>query len=241
MSDTTVDPTPFTCDTDPPVSGFLHAPGPGASRADAIVLTHGAGSNCQAPLLRALATAFAAAGFTVLRCDLPYRQKRPHGPPFPGEAARDRQGLQNAVEALKSSKSAGGAPFDHVFLGGHSYGGRQATMLAAEHPSLASGLLLTSYPLHPPGQPAKLRTDHFPSLRIDALFVQGASDPFGSIKEIEQALKLIPARTLLVKVEGVGHDLGSGRSKRGATGGSSSSASLPEAIVADFLRFFDLT
>lgn len=233
-----MDAIPFTHDSDPPVRGFLHrAESANGPRADAIVLTHGAGSNCQAPLLIALAKAFAAAGIALLRCDLPYRQKRPHGPPFPGEAARDRQGLRNAVEALKAwyAKATGAdghPPLRRIFMGGHSYGGRQATMLAAEDPAVANGLLLTSYPLHPPGQPSRLRTDHFPALRTDALFVQGTRDPFGSIEEIGQALKLIPAATSLVRVESVGHDLGGVRG---------SAKSLPGVIVEAFLTFFHLT
>ena len=78
---------------DPFVRGFLHRPA--NPNGDGLVLTHGAGSNCQAPLLIALAQAFAEAGFVVLRCDLPYRQDRPYGPPGPGDARRDRAGLKN--------------------------------------------------------------------------------------------------------------------------------------------------
>jgi predicted alpha/beta-hydrolase family hydrolase len=259
-----LDAVPFTRDTDPPVRGFLHradatirpsadnSPNRYRATADAIVLTHGAGSNCQAPLLTAIAKALAEAGITVLRCDLPYRQKRPHGPPFPGEAARDRQGLQNAVEAVRAdgdtlpggvqagavrepaANVAGAQGHAHqrrIFLGGHSYGGRQASMLAAEYPSIASGLLLMSYPLHPPGQLSRLRTDHFPSLRADALFVHGTRDPFASTEELEQGLKLIPARTLLLEVDGGGHDLRAPKSAGDAS-------PLPQRIVEAFLGFF---
>ena len=193
--------TPFTSDLTPPVRGFLHRPAEPSP--NALVLTHGAGANCETALLTALATIFAGASFTVLRCDLPYRQKRPHGPPFRGDAARDRQGLRNAVMALKEIALQG----SRIFLGGHSYGGRQATLLAAEDPSVADGLLLLSYPLHPPRLPSELRTDHFPSLRTPALFVQGTRDPFGSVEEMRAALDLIPARTSLVLFEGAGHDL----------------------------------
>jgi len=235
----------FARDTDPSVRGFLHLPEDGdVSRPDAIVLTHGAGSNCQAPLLTAIAKALAAAGITVLRCDLPYRQKRPHGPPFPGEAARDRDGLRNAVEVLKAweTNSAGGhghTPLRRIFLGGHSYGGRQASMLAAEHPEIASGLLLMSYPLHPPGQPSRLRTDHFPSLHADGLFVHGTRDPFASTEELELALKLIPSRTRLLEVEGAGHDLRP-PSRRSATGGERLQDSVQslQRITTAFLDFF---
>jgi len=95
----------------------------------------------------------------------------------------------------------------HLFLGGHSYGGRQSTILVAEEPELVEGLLLLSYPLHPPRKPAELRTTHFPNLRKPCLFVHGTRDPFGTIAEMQSALELIPARHALLEVDGAGHDL----------------------------------
>jgi predicted alpha/beta-hydrolase family hydrolase len=174
---------------------------PDAPPGDGLVLTHGAGGNCRAPLLVAAAEAFAAAGLTVLRCDLPFRQRRPTGPPLPSGAAADRAGLKQATEALGDLVSG------RVFLGGQSYGGRQASMLAAEEPDLAAGLLLFSYPLHPPGKPERLRTEHFPRLRIPTVFVQGTADPFGAPAELKAAIALIPAPTCLIPVAGAGHDL----------------------------------
>ena len=192
-----------TADT-PAVRGFLHLPD--APAGDGLVLTHGAGANARAPLLVAVAEALAAAGITVLRCDLPFRQARPHGPPFPATAAQDRAGLKRAVLALR------GRVAGKVCLGGHSYGGRQASMLAAAEPELAAGLLLLSYPLHPPRRPAELRTAHFGQLRTPALFLHGTRDPFGSIEEMRAALETIAAPHELVAVEGAGHDLGGTRS-----------------------------
>jgi predicted alpha/beta-hydrolase family hydrolase len=186
---------------EPPVRGFLHHPVPEKDNGDSLVLTHGAGANCQSKLLLSVATSFAEAGFTVLRCDLPFRQARPHGPPFPGRSTQDREGLRRAV-ALLREKTKG-----RVFLGGHSYGGRQATMLISEEPHLVDGLLLLSYPLHPPRKPTELRVSHFPALKTPALFVHGARDPFGSIAEVKSSLELIPARKLLLEIEGAGHDL----------------------------------
>ena len=183
----------------PAVRGFLHSPE--NPNGDALILTHGAGSNCDAPLLVALAETFAKHGYPVLRCDLAFRQERKTGPPFPGNAERDRAGQRNAVAALRKSISG------RIFLGGHSYGGRQATMLCAAEPDLVSGLLLLSYPVHPPRKPEQLRIQHLPNLRTPSLFVQGTRDPFGSVEEIERALQLIPAKTELMKVEGAGHDL----------------------------------
>jgi len=167
-----------------------------------LILTHGAGSNRNAPLLVAVANAFAGAGVEVIRYDLPFRQERPHGPPRPGDAARDREGLREQVLKARERKP------ERVWLGGHSYGGRQASMLAADAPGLADRLLLLSYPLHPPRKPEQLRTAHFPKLETPTLFVHGSRDPFGSPDELKQALSLIPAVHHLLEIEGAGHELG---------------------------------
>ena len=180
--------------------GWLHEPEAGGS-GKGLVITHGAGSNCESPLLRAVAESFAAAGYHVLRCDLPYRQLRAKGPPFPGMAARDREGLRRAMEAMREMAAG------RVILGGHSYGGRQASMLAAEEPALADALLLLSYPLHPPRKPQQLRTGHFSQLRTPALFVHGTRDPFGSIEEMREGLRAIPSVHALVEAENLGHEL----------------------------------
>jgi uncharacterized protein len=206
----------------PAVRGFLHSPA--NLNGDALILTHGAGSNCNAPLLIAMAEAFAAGGFTVLRCDLPFRQDRPTGPPFPGNAERDRAGLGNAVAAVRKFASG------RMFLGGHSYGGRQSTMLCAGQSDLVTGLLLLSYPLHPPRKPEQLRIQHLPELRTPSLFVHGTRDPFGSVEEMERALQLIPARKGLLAVTGAGHDLG--------FAGKKSQAELPARVLAEWAGMF---
>ena len=169
---------------------------------ESLILTHGAGSNRNAPLLVALANAFSESGTYVLRYDLPFRQERSHGPPRPADAARDREGLRAEILKIRETKPG------RVWLGGHSYGGRQASMLAAETPGLVDGLLLLSYPLHPPRKPAQLRTAHFPQLGTPAIFVHGSRDPFGSLEELQQAIALIPAETQLIELEGAGHELG---------------------------------
>jgi predicted alpha/beta-hydrolase family hydrolase len=213
---------------DPKVRGYLHVPD--SPNGDALVLCHGAGSNAQAPLLVALAETFSAAGFTVLRCDLPYRQVRSFGPPGPGDAVRDRAGLKNALAALKNLVPG------RLFLGGHSYGGRQSSMLCAEPAENAesvAALLLLSYPLHPPRKPEQQRTQHLPDLHTPALFVTGTRDPFGTIAELEQALKMIPAKTKLLTIEGAGHDLGfKGKAKKGE---------LPSLILLELTNFVNLS
>jgi uncharacterized protein len=192
--------TPFVdLASDPPVRGFLHEPS--QPTGSTIVLTHGAGANCQSTLLVKMSNAFAASGFAVLRFDLPFRSERPHGPPSPGSAARDRDGLRRAVALMKERESG------TIFLAGHSYGGRQSTILVSEDSELVDGLLLLSYPLHPPRKPEQLRTSHFPKLNKPAFFVHGTRDPFGTISEMKSALQLIPASEALFEVDGAGHDL----------------------------------
>jgi predicted alpha/beta-hydrolase family hydrolase len=212
----------FDDSVDPAVCGSWHSPE--SANGDGLILTHGAASDCSAPLLVALGEAFAGNGYVVLRCDLPFRQQKRTGPPFPGIAERDRAGLRNALAILRRNVTG------RVFLAGHSYGGRQATMLCAAEPDLVAGLLLLSYPLHPPRKPEQLRTQHLPKLRNSSLFVHGTRDPFGSIEEMTEALRLIPAKTELVTVEGAGHDLGfRGRAR---------AMELPGDVVARFQAMF---
>lgn len=192
------------------VVGWMHEPE--QRNGDAIALTHGAGANCESKLLVAMAHAFEDAGFVVLRFDLPFRQERLHGPPRFGSAERDRGRIRRAIEVMKEKVRG------RVFVGGHSYGGRQASMLIAEEPELAEGLLLLSYPLHPPRKPEELRTAHFPKLERAAFFVHGTRDPFASTAEMREAMELIRAPHELMEVEGAGHDL-AGRGEAGELAG----------------------
>jgi predicted alpha/beta-hydrolase family hydrolase len=209
-------------EVEPHVRGFLHRSA--QPNGDGLVLTHGAGANCQSPLLIAVGEAMCDRGFTVLRCDLPFRQERPHGPPL-RTADRDQQGIRNAAEALRKQISG------RVFLGGHSYGGRQSSMLAAAEPDVASALLLLSYPLHPPKRPQQLRTAHFPQLRAPALFVTGTRDGFGTLDELGAALTLIPAKTELLPVQSAGHELLTKKNRD----------ELPRTIADTFSRFVEGT
>lgn len=189
---------------------------------DFLVLTHGASGNANAGLLVALAHELASVGVSVLRCDLPYRQRRPHGPPSPASAKEDQEGLGRAVALMKVQFAGRG------FLGGTSYGGRQASLLAASEQGLVEALLLLSYPLHPPGKPTQLRTAHFSKLRTPSLFVSGTKDVFGTIAELKSAIELIPARTELVEIDGASHGL----SKPG------SMESVSSIVTQRFLDFF---
>jgi predicted alpha/beta-hydrolase family hydrolase len=205
----------------PTVCGFTHHPVYGSG--DWLILAHGAAGNCNSPLLIALATAFSASGIAVFRCDLPFRVARPNERPTASLAARDQSGLKRAVQLMKARAS-------RVYLGGHAYGGHQASLLAASDPTLVAGLLLLSYPLHPPKQSAPLRTQHFSSLRTPAMFVHASKDPFGTPDELRCALDAIPVPTRLDVVENARHELLT----------DSNTGTLPGAVVSEFRGFFGI-
>jgi predicted alpha/beta-hydrolase family hydrolase len=163
------------------------------------VYAHGAGGNARTPFLEKVAVALAAHGVETLRIDLPFRQKG-SGPPRPSQAAADRQGIAEAIQWMRRRHP-------RVAAGGHSYGGRQTSMLAAEDPKAVDALLFTSYPLHPPGKPDSLRTEHWPRIATPAFFVHGTKDPFGSIEELRLAMQALKPPHELFVAEAQGHSL----------------------------------
>ncbi|MCF8611437.1 alpha/beta fold hydrolase [Gordonia sp. HY285] len=178
-----------------------------------IVLAHGAGSDRRSVLLRTLSDALVDRGLAVARIDLPYRQLRPKGPPSPSKAALDRDGIRSAVALLREKVAVDGP----VIVGGQSYGGRQASMAVADDPGLADGLLLTSYPLHPPGKPDKARTAHLPRITVPTLVVHGRSDAFGTSDEFAAVLPAFGGPTRLIEIEKADHSLKPERSGVGPT------------------------
>ena len=175
---------------------------PAGTPAGVVVLTHGAGGSRESPLLIRICDEWAGRGWLAVRYNLPYRRRRPKGPPS-GSATGDRDGI---LEAIAVARTLADGP---VIAGGHSYGGRQTSMVVAENPGLVGALTLFSYPLHPPGKPDRLRTEHFPAITAPTVFTQGTADPFGTIDELRSAVRLIPAPVKIVEVTGARHDLGS--------------------------------
>jgi len=181
------------------IAGVAHAP---AGEATGIVLlTHGAGGNRESPMLIRLCDEWAARGWLAVRYDLPFRRRRPKGPPS-GSAASDQAGVGEAV-ALARSLTTG-----PVLVGGHSYGGRMTSTAVADGLAVEA-LTLFSYPLHPPGKPERARTEHLPRITVPTVFTHGTSDPFGTIDEIRSAAALVAGPTEVVEVTGARHDLGS--------------------------------
>ncbi len=149
-----------------------------------LILFHGAGGDRDHALFLALE---AALDIPVARINCPYRQKGP------GRRPPDRMPkLLDAVnEAVSGSAEAWGVAPSDIALGGRSMGGRAASIAVAEGLESA-GLVLLSYPLHPPGKPEKLRVDHFPQIDVPVLLVQGDRDPFGKPDEFKDHLSAIP-------------------------------------------------
>ncbi|WP_431234926.1 alpha/beta hydrolase family protein [Mycolicibacterium psychrotolerans] len=182
------------------IAGVAHEPD--GTPAGVVLLTHGAGGSRESPLLIRICDEWAARGWLAVRYNLPYRRRRPKGPPS-GSAGGDRDGI---VDALTVARSLAVGP---LLAGGHSYGGRQTSMVVAENPGLVDVLTPFSYPLHPPGKPDRLRTEHFGAITVPTVFTHGTADPFGNIEELREAAALIPAAVAIVEVTGARHDLGS--------------------------------
>ena len=181
------------------IAGVAHKPE--GTPVGAVALTHGAGGSRESPLLVAICDEWARRGWLAVRYNLPYRRRRPKGPPS-GSSAIDRAGILEAVNTVR--RLVDGRP---VLAGGHSYGGRLTSMAVAEDGLKLDGLTLFSYPLHPPGKPERARTGHLPGITVPTVFTHGTADPFGSIDELRCAAALVPATTEIVEIEGSGHNL----------------------------------
>jgi predicted alpha/beta-hydrolase family hydrolase len=182
------------------IAGIAHEPD--GTPSGVVVLTHGAGGSRDSALLQQLCDEWARRGWLAVRYNLPYRRRRPKGPPS-GSAATDRAGI---LEAIAVCRDLADGP---LIAGGHSYGGRQTSMVVAEDARPVDVLTLFSYPVHPPGKPERARTEHLPDIVVPTVFTHGTSDPFGTLDEVRAAAALISAPTDIVEITGARHDLGS--------------------------------
>ena len=183
------------------IAGVAHEPTGVPS--GVVALTHGAGGNRESALLQQVCDEWARRGWLAVRYNLPYRRRRPSGPPS-GSAATDRAGIVEAIAVCR------GLADGTLIAGGHSYGGRQTSMVVAADeasPIEVDLLTLFSYPVHPPGKPERPRTEHLPDIRVPTVFIHGASDPFGTPREVSEAAAMIAAPTEVVEIAGARHDL----------------------------------
>ncbi len=168
----------------PAVGALLLAPGASASRDHHTLV----------------AIEAAVAPLPVARIDFPYRRA--------GRRAPDRAPVlvASVVEEAGALAHRSGVAPERVALGGRSMGGRMCSMAVAEGLP-AAALVLVSYPLHPPGRPDRLRTEHLPGIAVPCLFVHGTRDPFGSPAELETATATITGPVTHEWVDGGGHEL----------------------------------
>jgi uncharacterized protein len=183
-----------------PIAGIAHEPDGKAK--GVVVLTHGAGGSRESPLLKKVCDEWARRGWLAVRYNLPYRRRRPKGPPS-GSATTDQAGV---VEAVELARALADGP---IIAGGHSYGGRMTSMVVADQAVAVDVLTLFSYPVHPPGKPDRARTEHLPRIAVPTVFTHGTADPFGSPDEVRAAAALIAAATEIVSITSARHDLGS--------------------------------
>jgi hypothetical protein len=166
----------------------------------ALILTPGASAGRDQPALVAIDEACTPRGVHVVRVDFPYR--------LAGRRAPDRPDVLMAtvVDAAIGAARAVKTPLSRVAVGGRSMGGRMCSMAVADGLG-AAALVLVSYPLHPPGKPERLRTEHFGALGVPCLFVSGTRDTFGTPDELESATQAIPGPVTHVWVDGGDHGL----------------------------------
>ncbi|MBV8952136.1 MAG: dienelactone hydrolase [Actinobacteria bacterium] len=181
------------------LESVFEGPKRGADRA--VLLAHGAGADMEAPALVAVAAALVDADVPVLRFNFPYRSA--------GHRTPDRAPVLDAAvrEAAADLARRTQLPPDRLVLGGRSMGGRYCSMAVAAEadPVPARGLLLLGYPLHPAGKPEKLRTDHFPRLRVPCLFVSGTRDALASRDALLAAARRIRGPVDDVWIDGADH------------------------------------
>lgn len=165
----------------------------------ALLLTHGAGGHKDQPALIAIEDALAPT--PVRRMNFPYRDLGPKRPP--DRAPKLLASIEEQAAAFCAEVHV--RP-PRLALGGRSMGGRMCSMAVASGMP-AAALVLIAYPLHPPGKPDKLRTEHLPAITVPCLFVSGTRDPFGTPEELAEATAVIPGPVTHHTVEGKGHDL----------------------------------
>ncbi|AZP83127.1 alpha/beta hydrolase family protein [Mycobacterium avium] len=180
------------------IAGIAHRPD--GTPEGVVVLTHGAGGNRDSPLLQQVCDEWAQRGWLAVHYNLPFRRRRPTGPPS-GSGAADRAGI---VEAITLCRGLADGP---LIAGGHSYGGRQTSMVVAAGDAAVDVLTLFSYPVHPPGKPERARTEHLPAITVPTVFTHGTSDPFGTPEELNAAAALVGGTTAVVEIASARHDL----------------------------------
>lgn len=164
-----------------------------------LILGHGAGANQLSGFMRLFASGLAEQGLDVVTFNFLYMEQCRK---IPDPAPRLESCYRAVIDAVVKHKKLKG---NRLVIGGKSMGGRIASQVAASHPENIDGLVFLGYPLHPPGRPDKMRSEHLPKIKAPMLFAQGSRDAFGSKQEIETLIKKLKLPAELYSIEGGDH------------------------------------
>ena len=181
------------------VTAFLYPAAKQSKLDTTIILGHGAGANQLHPFMRLFAAGLAQRGLDAVTFNFVYTEKGKGAPDPKAKLESCYKAVIDSATRHKRLKS------NRLLIGGKSMGGRIASQVAAEGDDRIAGLVFLGYPLHPPGQPQKLRTDHWPLIKVPMLFVQGTRDPFGTPEELRDVIKRLRLPATLYLVEGGDH------------------------------------
>jgi uncharacterized protein len=166
-----------------------------------LLLTPGAGSDRDHGSLIAIEQRLGALSkpgpVPVHRMNFPYREA--------GKKLPDKGPV--LLDAIVKHAEHMVGPDGPIILGGRSMGGRMCSMVAAERRLNVAALVLICYPLHPPGKPDRLRTDHFPQISSPCLFISGSRDAFGTPEELAHHAAMIPGSVTHHTIERSDHSL----------------------------------
>lgn len=179
------------------VTAVIHTPK--RRRGPAVLLTPGAGGNLDGAGLVALAEVLVSLGLPVVRSNLPHHEAGRRSAP----KAERTVGAYRQIETAARAAIGVRGPW---VLGGKSYGGRVASLAVADGLP-AAGLLFYGYPLHPPGKPDRLRTEHWPMVGAPCLFLQGDRDSFCDLDLLHEHVRKLPRRSTVHVVQGGDHSL----------------------------------
>lgn len=174
--------------------------------AAALILGHGAGAGQHSPFMVDVAQALSALGLDVITFNFLYTEQRRR---LPDRGPVLEECYRAVIDAVRSQLESARRT---LFIGGKSMGGRIATQVAAADSALpVAGLVLLGYPLHPPGQPHKLRDAHLPSVRRPMLFIQGSRDAFGTPDELAPILSKLSPSPIVHTISGGDHSFKLGK------------------------------
>jgi len=185
------------------ITAFLYAAAKRERLGTTLILGHGAGASQSHPFMRLFAAGLAERGIDVLTFNFLYMEL---GKRIPDPKAKLETCYSAVIAAAQTHKKLKG---NRLAIGGKSMGGRIASQVAATTEGAANiaGLVFLGYPLHPPGNPAKLRDAHLPEVKAPMLFIQGSRDTFGSDEELRAIIKQHRLRATLHVIEGGDHSL----------------------------------